>query len=99
MDRHSNLAQQLWQTPGSRWPRGTMKQPQTLSALFAFSGFRVRNRLQGIFGDPHAWLVVLVRRKNGRVLRRWDAALCLLRPHDTPVAGYGCGGSAHPPGL
>jgi hypothetical protein len=41
-----------------------MKYPQTLSALFAFPGFRARSRLQGIFGDPHARLVVLVRRKK-----------------------------------
>jgi hypothetical protein len=41
-----------------------MKQPQTLSALFSVPGFRARSRLHGIFGDPHARLVVLVRRKK-----------------------------------
>ena len=41
-----------------------MKHPQTLSALFSFPGFRARSRLQGIFGDPHARLVALVRRKK-----------------------------------
>ena len=41
-----------------------MKHPQTLSVLFSFPGFRSRSRLQGIFGDPHARLVVLVRRKK-----------------------------------
>ena len=41
-----------------------MKQTQTLSALFSFPGFRARSRLEGIFGDPHARLVVLVRRKK-----------------------------------
>lgn len=41
-----------------------MKQTQTLSALFSFPGFRVRSRLRRIFGDPHARLVVLVRRKK-----------------------------------
>lgn len=35
-----------------------------LSALFAFPGFRARSRLQGIFGDPHARLVTLVRRNK-----------------------------------
>jgi len=43
-----------------------MKQAQTLSALFSFPGFRARSRLQGIFGDPHARLVTLVRRKKQR---------------------------------
>lgn len=41
-----------------------MKRVQTLSALFSFPGFRARSRLQGIFGDPHARLVTLVRRKK-----------------------------------
>ena len=41
-----------------------MKQTQTLSALFSFPGFRARSRLRGIFGDPHARLVVVVRRKK-----------------------------------
>lgn len=43
-----------------------MKQLQTLSALFSFPGFRARSQLQGIFGDPHARLVTLVRRKKRR---------------------------------
>ena len=60
----SNLVRDLWQTPGGMWPGGTMKQTQTLSALFSFPGFRARSRLQGVFGDPHARLVVLVRRKK-----------------------------------
>jgi hypothetical protein len=38
-----------------------MKCVQTLSALFSFPGFRARSRLQGIFGDPPARLVTLVR--------------------------------------
>ena len=41
-----------------------MKRIQTLSTLFSVPGFRARSRLQGIFGDPHARLVVLVRRKR-----------------------------------
>ncbi|WHZ29169.1 MAG: hypothetical protein OJF51_003970 [Nitrospira sp.] len=41
-----------------------MKRVQTLSALFSFPGFRARSQLQGIFGDPHARLVTLVRRKK-----------------------------------
>ena len=41
-----------------------MQHTQTLSALFSFPGFRARSRLHGIFGDPHARLVTLVRRKK-----------------------------------
>jgi hypothetical protein len=41
-----------------------MKRTQTLAALFSFSGFRARSRLQGLFGDPHARLITLVRRKK-----------------------------------
>lgn len=43
-----------------------MKRVQTLSALFSVPGFRARSRLQGIFGDPRARLVTLVRRKKPR---------------------------------
>ena len=41
-----------------------MKQAQTLSVLFSLAGFRVCSRLQGIFGDSHARLITLVRRKK-----------------------------------
>ena len=41
-----------------------MKHIQTLSALFSVPGFCARSRLHGIFGDPHARLVTLVRRKK-----------------------------------
>jgi len=41
-----------------------MKHSQTLSLLFSFPEFRARRRRQGIFGDPHARLVVFVRRKK-----------------------------------
>ena len=44
-----------------------MKRIQTLAALFSFSGFRARSRLQGLFGDPHARLIILVRRKKTAV--------------------------------
>ena len=45
-----------------------MKNTQTLSAMFSFPGFLARSRLQGIFGDAHARLVTVVRRKNRRGL-------------------------------
>lgn len=32
--------------------------------LFSFPGFWARSHLQGVFGNPHARLVVLVRRKK-----------------------------------
>ena len=41
-----------------------MKHPQTLSVLFSFPGFRAHSRLQGIFGDPHAKLITVIRRKK-----------------------------------
>ena len=41
-----------------------MKNTQTLSAMFSFPGFLARSRLQGIFGDAHARLVTVVRRKK-----------------------------------
>ena len=43
-----------------------MTHPQTLSTVFSVPGFRARSRLHGIFGDPHARLVTLVRRKKQR---------------------------------
>ena len=46
-----------------------MKRIQTLSALFSFPGFRARSRLHGVFGDPHARLVTLVRRKKRQCAR------------------------------
>lgn len=55
-----------------------MTRIQTLSALFSFPGFRACSRLQGIFGDPHARLITLVRPKNGSVLGLRDAAPHLL---------------------
>ena len=41
-----------------------MQYTQTLSALFSVPEFRARSRLHGIFGDSHARLVILVRRKK-----------------------------------
>lgn len=46
-----------------------MPHTKTLSAVFSFPGFRARSRLQGIVGDPHARLVVLVRQKTPRCAR------------------------------
>ena len=46
-----------------------MTHTKTLSAVFSFPGFCARSQLQGIFGDPHARLVVLVRQKKPRCAR------------------------------
>ena len=43
-----------------------MQHTKTLSAFFSFPGFRARSRLQGVFGDPRARLVVVVRQKKRR---------------------------------
>jgi hypothetical protein len=64
-----------------------MKHIQTLSALFSFPGFRARSRLQGVFGDPHARLVALVRRKKlpcAPAVERGTA-------HSTTARHAGCG--------
>ena len=64
-----------------------MKHTQTLSAVFSFPGFRARSRLQGIFGDPHARLVTLVRRKKRRCVPAVEPA---TEPSTTaPCAGCG----------
>lgn len=63
-----------------------MKRIQTLAALFSFPGFRARSRLQGVFGDPHARLITLVRRKKppyARAVGRGTALSTTARP-----AGY-----------
>lgn len=42
-----------------------MKRANTLQKLFSFPGFRARQRLSGLFGDPLARVVDLERRKKG----------------------------------
>jgi hypothetical protein len=91
----SNLVRDLWHTPDGICPGGTTKQIQTLSALFSFPGFRARSWLQGIFGDPHARQINLVRRKNRRVLGQQDSVPDLLLPQDAPSAGHRCRRLAH----
>ncbi len=41
-----------------------MKNPKTIRALFAFPGFTASAKLQGIFGDRHARVIQLKRRKK-----------------------------------
>ncbi len=43
-----------------------MKRCRTLSELFSFPGFRVQQRLSGLFGDPQVRIVDLARRKKRR---------------------------------
>ena len=74
-----------------------MKNTQTLSAMFSFPGFLTRSRLQGIFGDAHARLATVVRRKNRRVLGLQNSVPDRLRPQDAPSAGPRCCGLASRP--
>ena len=72
-----------------------MQHTTTLSALFSFPGFRARSRLQGIFGDPHARLVVLVRRKKRRCVPAAESD----PGRSTIVRRGGCGISMRPAGA
>ena len=72
-----------------------MQRTKTLSALFSFPGFRARGQLQGIFGDPHARLVVLVRRKK----RRCAPAAGPDPGRSTTVRRVGCGIPMRPAGA
>ncbi len=42
-----------------------MRCVNTLQKLFSFPGFRAKQRLRGLFGDPMARVVELERRKKG----------------------------------
>lgn len=65
-----------------------MKHIQMLSALFSFPGFRARSRLQGIFGDPHARLVNVVRRNKPRCAP--DAGCRCLQPDPGSTTFFVC---------
>ena len=41
-----------------------MKNPKSIRALFAFPGFTAAAKLKGIFGDRHARVIQLKRRKK-----------------------------------
>ena len=41
-----------------------MKTCKTLSELYSHSGFRARSRLTGVYGDPYARVIKLVRRQK-----------------------------------
>ena len=41
-----------------------MKNPKSIRALFAFSGFTVSSKLLGVFGDRYARVIQLNRRKK-----------------------------------
>ena len=72
-----------------------MQHTKALSAVFSFPGFRARSQLQGIFGDPHARLVVLVRRKK----RRCAPAAGPDPGRSTTVRRVGCGIPMRPAGV
>ena len=72
-----------------------MQHTKTLSAVFSFPGFRARSQLQGILGDSHARLVVLVRRKK----RRCAPAAGPDPGRSTTVRRGGCGTPMGPAGA
>jgi len=41
-----------------------MKNPKSIRALFAFSGFTAASKLAGVFGDRYARIITLRRRKK-----------------------------------
>lgn len=41
-----------------------MKKNKTLQELFSFPGFKARKRIQGIFGDKYARIILLNRQKK-----------------------------------
>ncbi len=41
-----------------------MKNPKTIRSLFAFPGFTAKSKLVGVFGDRHARVIQLKRRKK-----------------------------------
>lgn len=55
-----------------------MKHGRTLSELFAFPGFRVRQRLNGVFGDPQARIIDMARRKKRRYVRGVAAGAAVI---------------------
>lgn len=46
-----------------------MKSPKTIKDLFCFPGFTANAKLTGVFGDKHARVVTLKRRKKQPVVR------------------------------
>jgi hypothetical protein len=54
-----------------------MKRAQTLQMLFALPGFRAKQRLRGLFGDPLVRIVELERRKKLRCAPAAGLAMAL----------------------
>lgn len=54
-----------------------MERANTLQKIFSFPGFRARQRLSGIFGDPMARVIDLERRKKGRSALAAEGAISL----------------------
>ena len=66
-----------------------MKRIQTLSALFSFSRFRARSRLQRIFGDPHARLPRLLDRQSPPIQIPWAIGCNVMGDQQTGHARVG----------
>ena len=59
-----------------------MKEASTLQELFSFPGFKAKRQLQGVFGNPKARIVELMRQKKERYaqdVERIIAANTILR--------------------
>src|SRR5215472_11176488 len=55
-----------------------------LQDLYRFPGFVPQTRIRGFFGDPHAVVITLQRRRKNGLLCLWSAPLDLLRPAAPP---------------
>jgi hypothetical protein len=63
------------------------RKPRRLVDAYTFPGFRPRATVQGLFGDPHARLVTLVRRGK----KRSAAHVARFTEAGTTVRGDGFG--------
>src|SRR5437868_4641682 len=55
------------------------KRPRRLQDAYAFPGFRPHRIVHGVFGDPKARVIVLVRRSRNDLRRLWSRAGGLVR--------------------
>src|SRR6516164_6196271 len=63
-----------------------MRKPRRLDDAFRFPGFRPEATVRGIFGDPKARILRLLRREKNGLWIVWTEAANLLRPQDPPSA-------------
>jgi len=58
----------------------SMKRSQRLLDAYRFPGFRPQATVKGVFGDPKARVVTLVRREKNSLRVLWPHAVGLVRP-------------------